>query len=271
MKLNTNPISRLLILLLLMCSILACSENKDGVNAPRAVEIRNDKTNVKNKMLAYEHSVTIKHSQDEILSAYNSTIKLCQTNIEINCSLLYASFSSENYSRPSIKVRVDAAGVDVLINHAKANGEISSQSTSIDDLTKSFVETEKRIEMLTQYRDKLLQIQIKAANDVESLIRIAKELTTTQKQLEQTKSSKFRLEQRTDRDLLIINFIHNQRTESIWDSLSGSIADIPENFTYGLSETIEEIVYLIPWFFISVFLFIFFRWLWHKTKPKTKK
>jgi hypothetical protein len=42
MKLNTNPISRLLILILLMCSILACSENKEGVNAPRAVEIRND-------------------------------------------------------------------------------------------------------------------------------------------------------------------------------------------------------------------------------------
>ena len=270
MKITINPISRLFILLILICSILACSGAKESVNPDKAVEIRNDKADSKNKMLAYEHSVTIKHSKTEILTVYNSTINLCGSNVEINCSILRASFSLNNYNRPTIKVRVNADGVDTLIKHAKAKGEITEQSTRIDDLTKSFVETAKRIEMLTQYRDKLLEIQIKAANDVESLIKIAKELTTTQSQIEQTNSNKFLLEQRTDRDLLIITFMHSEKTESLWDTFSSSIAGIPENFTYGLSETIDEIIYLLPWFLVIVFMFVFFRWLWHKTAAKNK-
>ncbi len=270
MKIRLKLISRLLIILILVGSVLACSTSKEPVNRTNAVEIRNDKAESNGRMLAYEHGVTIKHIQSEILSHYNSTIKLCQSNVEINCSILSASYSVGTYNHPSIKMRVDANSVDTLIKHAKDKGEITQQSTSIDDLTKSFVETEKRIEMLTQYRDKLLDIQIKAANDVESLIKIAKELTTTQSQIERTQSSKFRLKQRIDRDLLTITFIHSAKSESMWDSLSGSIADIPENFTYGLSETLDEIVYLIPWFFVSVFMFIFFRWLWHKTTAKTK-
>ena len=271
MKIKHKPISRLFILLILFGSVLACSASKEPVNRAKAVEIRNDKTESNGKMLAYEHAVTIKHTQSEILSHYNSTIKLCQSNVEINCSILSASYSIGSYNRSSIKMRVNPNGVDTLIKHAKDKGEITIQSTSIDDLTKSFVETEKRIEMLTRYRDKLLEIQIKAANDVESLIKIAKELTATQSQIERTQSSKYRLEQRTDRDLLMITFIHSAKNESMWDSLSSSIADMPENFTYGLSETIEEIVYLIPWFLVVVFMFIFFRWLWHKTAAKTKR
>lgn len=271
MKITINQISRLLILFILIGSILACSENKSSPSPGKPVEIRNDNSDSKNKMLAYEHAVTIKHTQEEILSHYNSTINLCQSNVAINCSVLSANYSQGSYDRSSIKMRVDSSGVDTLIKHAKDKGEITQQSTTIDDLTKSFVQTEKRIEMLTQYRDKLLEIQIKAANDVESLIKIAKELTTTQSQIEQTQSSKYHLEQRTDRDLLTITFMHTVKTESLWDSISGSIADIPENFTYGLSDTIEEIMYLIPWFLVIVFMFVFFRWLWHKTAAKTKK
>lgn len=275
MKTRLNTLSRLIILFTLIVSVLACSGDKVSHNPGKPVEIRNDKAdnvdNNKNKMLAYEHSVTIKHIQEQILLHYNSTIRLCQSNKDINCSVLSANYSQGSYDRSTIKIRVDSSGVDTLIKHAKDKGEITQQATAIDDLTKSFVQTEKRIEMLTQYRDKLLEIQIKAANDVESLIKIAKELTTTQSQIEQTQSSQFRLEQRVERDLLTITFMHTTKKESLWDSITGSITNIPENFTYGLSETIEEIVYLLPWFLVIVFMFIIFRWLWHKTAAKTKK
>ena len=274
MKTRLNTFSKLIILFTLVASVLACSENKASHNLGEPVEIRNDSAenaDSKGKMLAYEHKVTIKHIQEQILLHYNSTIKLCQSNKDINCSVLSAIYSQGSYDRSVIKMRVDSSGVDTLIKHAKDKGEITQQATAIDDLTKSFVQTEKRIEMLTQYRDKLLEIQIKAANDVESLIKIAKELTNTQSQIEQTQSNKFRLEQRVERDLLIITFIHATKKESLWDSITGSIADIPENFTYGLSETIEEIVYLLPWFLVIIFMFIIFRWLWHKTAAKTKK
>ncbi|MFK8012962.1 MAG: DUF4349 domain-containing protein [Marinicellaceae bacterium] len=274
MKSQFNSISRFIILCVLLGSILACSKSSDNFSSAKPVEIRNgsDESNdKKDKMLAYEHKVTIKHIEEEILPHYNSTIQLCQSNADINCSVLSASFSHGSYERSTIIMRVDSSGVNTLINHAKDQGEITQQATTIDDLTKSFIETEKRKEMLTQYRDKLLEIQIKAANDVESLVKIAKELTTTQNQIEQLQNSKSRLEKRVERDLLTITFMHATKDKSMWDSIIGSITDIPENFAYGFSDTLEEIVYLIPWFFVMVFMFIFFRWLWHKTAAKSKK
>ena len=253
---------------------MACSENKASHNIGEPIEIRNgsDESNDnKDKMLAYEHKVTIRYLENQILPHYNSTIKLCQSNKDINCSVLSASFSHGSYERSTIIMRVDSSGVDTLINHAKNKGEVTQHATTIDDLTKSFVESEKRKEMLIQYRDKLLEIQIKAANDVESLIKIAKELTTTQNQIEQLQNSQSRLEQRVERDLLIITFMHAAKKESLWGSIISAISDIPENFTDGFSETLGEIFYLLPWFLVIVFMFIFFRWLWHKTAAKTKK
>jgi hypothetical protein len=219
--------------------------------------------------LAYEHSVTIKLQKSDFLNVYNSTLKLCQSNQELNCSVLSASFSTDRYKDTSIKVRIEHDKVDTIINHAKANGELVDQSTEIDDLTKSFVDTEKRLEMLTAYREKLLDIQVQAANDVDSLIKIASELTTTQKQIEQTKNSKYAIDQRLERDFLTISFTKDLSL-SFWDSIGTSISEIPESFSEGLSEIIGEIFYLLPWLLVIIFLFVLFRWLWHKTAAKPK-
>ncbi len=269
---SLNSLMKSFLMLTFSLTLMACSENKEP-SPPQGVpiQINNDRSDNRNKMLAYEHSVTINLNSQDVLSVYNSTIDLCQTDIELKCSLLSANFNSNSYDFSTIQVRVIPSGVNTLINHIKTKGELTQQSTHIEDLTESYVETDKRIEMLTEYRNKLQQIQIQAANDVESLIKIASELTTTQKQIEATQNNKSRLEQRIDRDLLTINLSSNLReSQSFWQSIGSSIAEIPESFSYGLSSTIDEITYLFPWLLVIIILFILFRWLWHKTAAKTK-
>ncbi len=248
--------------------LIGCEKSESNLSMEEPIQVRNE-NNESGKLLAYEHGVTVDLPSDQVLINYNSTLKKCQQSKNYDCDITRAAYSSEKYGRSVITFRVESKGVDHLINHAKQGGEITAQSTSIDDLTKPVMDIEKRIEMLTDYRDKLLEIQIKAADDVDSLVRIAEELSTVQSNIERAKNSANRLTLRVERDLLTIRFNHDT-SQSVWQSLGQTFKDLPESFTMGLADTLDEVMYLIPWLIVVIILFILFRWLWHKTQPKQR-
>ena len=155
--------------------------------------------------------------------------------------------------------------VSYIIELATEDGEISSQSTHVDDLKGEVTDNAKRLEILTDYRKRLESLNERTVEDIDSLIKIAQELSKVQSDIEKATGDKVNLLQRIQRDIVNISF-QVKENKSIFGPVGEAISDFAYNLSDGVSIAVTVIAYLLPWIAIFVLLFFILRMLWRKFK-----
>ena len=151
----------------------------------------------------------------------------------------------------------------------RADGaEITERSTQVEDLETSIMDTRSRTAMLTATRDKLLEIEGKAATDVESLIRIASELSRVQSELEQLAGRSAYQTQRVERQVLHIR-LSTQGSRSFWAPIGDALADLVTTYRAVSVTRYRFLAYLLPWLLIVYALLYFVRVVWRRTRSRT--
>jgi len=117
--------------------------------------------------------------------------------------------------------------------------------------------------MLTQYRERLVDLEKQSSNDVDALIKVATELSKVQSDIEYTTGEKAQLNRRVKMDILTIDIIVLSATANqspIVTSLSNFFSD----FSYGVAQVITALAYIIPWLLpLTLFVWVCRR-LWRR-------
>ncbi len=121
--------------------------------------------------------------------------------------------------------------------------------------------------MLTATRDKLLEIESRAVNDVDSLIKVASELTRVQSQLEQFHGYSASQQQRVDKHILTIQYTTTQSV-SFLKPIFDAFSDFGSNLSEGIGDTVTAVAYLLPWSILLFVIFLIIRRVWRRARAK---
>jgi len=179
--------------------------------------------------------------------------------------VLNSEINHGDYNRASIRMRVKPEGVDALANLAAGSGYVIRRSTNVEDLAKTIADIDKRIAILTTTRDRLLELEERGANDIESLIKITTELTKVQAELEQAMGQSAYQHQRVDMDILYIQLVV-EAGRAFWSPILDSLSSFGQNLSEGLADTIYAIAYLLPWSILIIFVGYLLRKLWKRSR-----
>jgi hypothetical protein len=142
-------------------------------------------------------------------------------------------------------------------------GKLEHRSTTVEDLADAMQDTQSRIEMLTNYRKQLLELQAKAATNIDSAIKIASELSTVQSNLEHAAGEAAYQTKRVTTDVVTISFaVAEQR--AFWRPVREAVRDFLGNLSSGMSQAITAVAYIVPWLFVVVPGLYLLRFLWRR-------
>lgn len=217
----------------------------------------------KDAYLSYEHFYTIDTTSEKLLKSYNDTLDFCAESEKYGCTILDSRISTGKYQSAHIRIRIEPEGVKNILKVASNNGKIVQESTHIEDLAKPIVDNKQRLEMLESHRDRLLELQKKASNDIEALIKVSSELSKVQSDIELAMGEKDYLFQRVSKDIVNFDF-QVEYYRSFWRPIRESLSDFSNNLSEGISGTIVAAAYLLPGIIGLLIMFVVIRFSWKK-------
>lgn len=243
-------------------AVSACSRNSlaPGGVALRAAELRVDQ---EHSTLAREHSVTVEVPETELDARFQSLADRCKTDTAHHCTILQSDVSTGQFASGLMKLRIDPGAVEELIAFAASLGRLEHRSTKVEDLAEAIQDTQSRVEMLTNYRKQLLELQAKAATNVDAAIKIASELSTVQGNLEQVNGQAAFQTKRTTTDIVSIHLAVTEQ-KAFWRPIGEAVRDFFGNLSNGISQAITAVAYILPWLLVVIPGLYLVRFLWRR-------
>ncbi len=178
--------------------------NSTGIDDPlspqmssRKVQIFADNNSNLDKKPYDDADKPIEQGNKRILT-YNYVVVIESDNFENSSQLIeeitntnngYITYKSNNFLR--IKVPVDK--VEFYLNELKKAGKITQNSKSATDITLNYYDTKLRLENLNKSRERYLEL-LKQAENVETTLKVEKELERLLYEIESLKASMNNLE-----------------------------------------------------------------------------
>ncbi len=254
------------IALFIAAHLMGCSSSDNattqspGVNAS-AISAQRATT----PYLAYQHSLSNQLASKDLPVKYKTLINYCSEDRTNNCTILNAELSSGNYAYGEIKVRIAPEGVSTFLKLASDGAEVTNESTTVEDLSTHIFDVEKRIKMLESYQLTLLDLQKKAGENIESLIKVSQELASVQSQLEEAQGNNQILLQRVNMDIVHVR-LSSYSSDSFWQPINDAADDFLDNLSEGIATAITAVAFLLPWIILLAIIFLIARFLWKRKK-----
>lgn len=124
---------------------------------------------------------------DVMLASLNA--KIAQLNGYIESQEIYngSAYASRRYRRANLTIRIPAENLNQFTEQVEAEANVVNSTTSLDDVTLSYVAIESRISALETEQARLLELLAMAEN-MEDLLMIESRLTEVTAELEQVNS-----------------------------------------------------------------------------------
>lgn len=255
-----------LIASLFLASCGSKNESHTGRNQPLAAKILAERSpSDREQFLAYEHSLSVDTDEAGVKPLFDRITSACLADKESGCTVLDSNLESGRSPRASIKLRAKAESIRNLIQLAGSSGEIVEQSTHVEDIARPVIDNAKHREMLAQYQKKLLELEQKAGGNIDTLIKVSKELATLQSELESAAGEHAHLIERVNKDILHVH-IEARINRGFWAPIRNSLGEFSANLSNGISGAIVAIPYIIPWIFILGIAGFVIRKAWRKFK-----
>ncbi|MRV74966.1 DUF4349 domain-containing protein [Duganella sp. FT92W] len=251
-------------LLALALTLAACSKPERAPGAPAYAE-QKVAAAARAKFLAYEHAISIDTDENNVRPLAARLVAACAADTANTCTLLQSSQSSGRDVSAHLRVRARPAGIDALMKMAAGGGDVAHQETRVDDLAKAISDSDKQLDMLRQYQRKLSELENRAGNNLETLMKVSKELAQVQAELEQAMGQNAHLLQRVNLDLLDVQ-ISARRQRSFWAPVRDALDDFGSDLSRGISSVVTGAAYLLPWLLVGAIALALGRRLWRRRK-----
>jgi len=256
-----------LILLLLCFNFSGCSKNEGATTAmPSSASERT--VNDTNRFMAYEHAIALGVEENLVTPLYQSVETECLQTAKEACVILESHLISGYHISAYLKIRAKPAVIKKLLASLATQGNVISQSVKAEDLAAPINDADKKLEMLKDYRSKLITLRTKANADIEAMIKVSKELATTQSEIESLSGERAHLLHRIETELLNIS-ISSKVEASFWRPIVNALGNFSTNLSQGISTAVTVVAYLIPWVLVLSLCWWVARKLWIRNKIKT--
>lgn len=234
----------------------AASEALESVSTPTSDEPYVETT----------HSLVLDASSENMAVAYEAGLAACRnlsSEESSQCHVTTASISTGDWPSASFQMRVTPGGIDAIVNAVEEHGQVVRRTTTSLDLAKPIVDQAQRIAMLEQYLADLEVLRQNAANDVDAMIKVAKEMSATQSTLESVRGTHAHLMTRVQLDKLEVQ-ISSDANHSFWAPIGRAFGDMGDDISDSVAEFISGVIYVLPWLIFFMFVLLFGRWVWKK-------
>jgi len=258
---------KLVCVVIVFIFISGCSQGNDGGSVLSSSKIESDfatdalptpiaqpEGHEKSKYLAYIHNLVIELKAGKLALAHKAVVDACDADSKFKCTILEDDYRAGQYSSGRIQLRVTPAGVGYFLSLASQDGAVASQSRVSEDLAASILDNAKRIEHLERFEKKLIALEGRTDADIDSLLKVASQLSETQTQLEYLQGSKAALLQRVQMEIVNISFV-SENEASFIKSMGAAFSGFGDEFTYAIEGLIGSAAHIIPW---TVFLLLLF-------------
>jgi hypothetical protein len=243
-------------------TVSACSRNNPSAGGA-ALSVAELRAAPEHGTLSREHSVTVEVPETELDARFQRLADRCKTDSSHHCTILQSDVSTGQFASGLIKLRIEPDAVEDIISFAASLGTLEHRSTKVEDLAEAIQDTQSRIEMLTSYRKRLLELQAKAATNVDAAIKIASELSTVQSNLEQANGQAAFQTKRTTTDIVTIRFTVTE-SKAFWRPIGEAARDFFGNLSNGISQAITAVAYILPWLLVVIPGLYLVRFLWRR-------
>lgn len=243
----------------------ACAKKEELSTSTLSASKNESATDNPSQYLAYEHSINLDVEEKKIASLYEAAQLTCREATIDQCVILASNLDTGRRFSAEIKFRAKPSGIKKLIAIFDSEDEIISQSVTAEDLARPIEDAAKKLAMLNDYRSKLEGLRGQASSNIDTLIKVHKELALVQSEIETMTGERAHLVQRVETEILNVS-ISSIHSRSFWRPVAAALSDFGTNLSNGISGAITGIAYLIPW---SVMLLLFWwagRKLWLRRK-----
>ncbi len=230
--------------------LVGCGKKEEAadINAATATatESAPSKPATANKTLAYEHELNLNVSEEALPKVFNGVKAACLAEPDQGCTELSSGIRTGDYPSASVKLRAKPESVQKIVKGLSQQGRIVSQNSHAEDLSHSLADNAKKIQMLRDYRTQLEELRKQTGKDVETLMKVSKELAEVQSNIEALEGKQAGMVQRVQTELLTISMsvegAGHQRSE-----VKHALAAFGANFSSALASAITAIAYMLPW------------------------
>lgn len=213
--------------------------------------------------LAYEHTVTISVSPQQIPERMSAVREACVTASLAHCSLI--RFEETAGSRPSglVVIRLEPDGVEPIVALASEGGVIGSHQTRAEDLAEPVADANRLQQQLESQRTLLLEFKARTDISVADMLSIARELAAVESQLLEVERSQAELGRRIETNLLTIRYT-SENEEGQWARIGAAVSDSASSFVGGVVEAIELVAFGLPFLLLAFPLALLWRFMWRR-------
>ena len=245
---------------LAMLWLAACSRNYESADVAAPVRAGANRT------LAYEHTVRVDANENEVRKTYEDTVAACTSSPNASCTVLEARLGTGRHVSAEVKMRGTPDAVRALMARLGRHGEVTSVRTSATDLAMPIADAERTAAKLASYRDKLEALMARAANDIDALIKIQRELADVQAKLDEIASERAVLDRRVQFEVLTVE-IESDRQRSFWQPVRDALDGFGADLSHAIAGLVSGMAYVIPWAVVLFGAWRGLRW-WRRRRTR---
>ena len=264
----------LLALLLLAAAIVACGFGAAGAPTPTPVFLLADgpagdkgdelaKLSSQDRLIVRTADVTIQ--ANDVAKALNAVLSLGTEMGGYVVSSIVAG--EEQEQRASASIRVPADKFDAAMERIRSLAtKVQIEQTKSQNVTEEYVDLESRLRNLEQTEQQYLRLMERAAT-VEDVLKVQKELSSIQGQIEQAKGRMQYLERTSATSLINVGILSTASAKAIvrqgWNpgaTSKDSLRDLT-TFGQGLADLLIRMAIFAPvWATVLVIVVLLLRW-----------
>lgn len=243
----------------LLSALVGCSHKEDSDTAQHFSEPRGSAgqaaTPSAPRTLAYQHQLALDVPEEKVAQVFEAGQAACRAMPAAQCTVMNARMSGPasgqsdragHAASATLTMRAVPAAIPKLMAVFATRGEVTSQSTGAEDLAGPLEDQAKKLALLKDYRDRLEALRARAANDIDSLIKVNHELAQVQGELEAAAGNQAALQRRVDTEQLEVT-IASQLHQSFWRPVAQSVRAFGPSLSQGTAIAISGAAYLLPW------------------------
>lgn len=255
--------------LLIFMFSAGCSKHQSAATSS-LVESKSSLSNQSHSSLAYEHAISIEADEQNLPIILEAGQAACRDASGDACSILESRLSTGRTPFAFLKIRAQPNAIKKIVAALNKRGVITEQSTTAEDLAAPIADVAKKLAMLKDYRSNLENLRARASSDVDSLIKLSRELAQVQAELEAAQGSHAFLLQRVETEILKIS-VQASTHRAFWKPINLALSEFGDNFSQGISTAISGSAFLLPWIFLFLIVAWMIRKIWrHRKIPKTQ-
>jgi Domain of unknown function (DUF4349) len=229
----------------------------------------------------YDHNLTVSMASEFIKARFERARDRCQNDPALKCKITSASFrllGGPDAPLPvaNLSVALPHDGVTVfeesllaaLPDEDAGDVRVTSRNTSAQNVTNQVKDIDARLNQLTDYRSRMMQLAKRGGAKTEDLIKIEGEISRTQSEIEQIEGQRRDLAERIAKENLSISFEPQSTTA---DALQ-PIADVWQSSLRLLGSSAATVLALtigiLPWLPVLALVYFLIRWLWRRARRK---